>query len=121
MSSKHHGRREEREAELASHDSFFKPVLAKGAQLARHLNTVESGHDVLRRIINNNPLPLRIQRELIDDGIDITKTAAGAELNRELWKQVLKHRQEIKQIQQEMRGKHSTFFALSGLQIVYVS
>ncbi|TFK74165.1 hypothetical protein BDN72DRAFT_956009 [Pluteus cervinus] len=94
---------EEREAELAGHDAFFKPVLEKGAQLARHLNTTGSGHDVLRRIINNNPLPLRIQRELIDEGIDITKTAAGAELNRELWKQVLKHRQEIKQIQQEMR------------------
>lgn len=94
---------EEREAELATRDSFFRPVLQRGAQLARHHNTKDSGFDILRRIINNTPMSLRIQRELIDEKIDITKTAAGAELNRALLQQIMKHRAEIKQIQYEMR------------------
>ncbi|KAF8896188.1 P-loop containing nucleoside triphosphate hydrolase protein [Infundibulicybe gibba] len=85
---------EARESELATRDIFFKPVLDKGAQLRRHTNTIESAHNVLRYLINNHPLSLKIQREL---------TAAGSELNRELMEQAKKHRQELKQLEEEMK------------------
>jgi hypothetical protein len=93
-----------REAELASEDLFFKPVLDKGAQMVRHSNTSASAHAIIARIVENHPLSLQIQRELVDQKMDIGKTAAGEELNRELNIQLQKHRNELRALQEEMRG-----------------
>ncbi|TFK40443.1 P-loop containing nucleoside triphosphate hydrolase protein, partial [Crucibulum laeve] len=95
---------EARETELATREMFFKPVLDKGAQLLRHHNSFESGNEILKYLVGNHPLSLRIQRELVDQKKDISQTAAGAELNRELMQQVAKHRQEMRVLQEEMRG-----------------
>ena len=95
---------EAREAELAREDIFFKPVMEKGARLLRHDNTVESTQEILRSIIGNQPRSLRIQRELVDEKKDISQTAAGAELNRDLLQQAEKHRLEMIVLQDEMRG-----------------
>ena len=43
-------------------DVFFKPVLDKGGQMARHNNTVASAENVIRLVLYNHPLPLRIYR-----------------------------------------------------------
>ncbi|KAJ3516876.1 hypothetical protein NLJ89_g860 [Agrocybe chaxingu] len=94
---------EAREAELASEDIFFQPVLQKGAIMLRHEHTQESAHLILRHIIENHPLTLQIQRELVDQKKDISQTAAGAELNRELMLQIQKHEKEMKQLQEEMK------------------
>lgn len=91
---------EEREEELAT--KFFKPVLDKGARLARHHNTVESAHDVIRSIMKNVPVPLRIQRELVDEGRNIDDTAAGAAINEELNEKIKKHKEELKSLRDEM-------------------
>ncbi|KAF8071789.1 hypothetical protein FPV67DRAFT_1482720 [Lyophyllum atratum] len=94
---------EAREAELISEDMFFKPVLEKGAQILRHQNTLESAQKIIGHLLNNHPLSLRIQRELVVEGKDISETAAGAELNRELMAQVQKHRKEMRALQEEMK------------------
>lgn len=94
---------EARERELASDDLFFKPVLDKGAKMLRHDNTVPSAQNILRHLLNNHPLPLQIQRELVDQGKDILETAAGEELNRELTAQLKKHQEEMKQLQVEIQ------------------
>jgi hypothetical protein len=95
---------EARETELASQDLFFKPVLSKGALMLRHENNKESAQNVLRHIVENHPLSLQIQRELVDQKKDISQTAAGEELNRELMQQIKRHREEMRKIQEEMRG-----------------
>jgi hypothetical protein len=97
---------EAREAELASQDMFFKPALDKGASLLRHENTRESAHAILQHIIQNRPLSLQIQRELIDEKKNISETAAGAELNRELMVQIERHRREMQALEEEMKGKY---------------
>src|ERR1700722_840301 len=94
---------EAREAELTSEDIFFKPALDRDAQLLRHENTLASAQAILRQIINNHPLALRIQEEIVDCHMDIAKTAAGAELNRELMEQQQKHQEELRKLQNEMR------------------
>lgn len=99
---------EAREAELRDEAKFFKPVIDKGAAFLRHDGTVESGQAIMHYIVNNHPLALRIQRELVDDKKDISQTAAGAELNRELTAQMRKHEEEVRALQQEMRGKQSS-------------
>ena len=72
----------DRENQLSS--KFFKPVLDLGAQMARHYNSIRSAHEIIRRILKNRPMPLRIQRELVDEHLDIADTAAGNTVNREL-------------------------------------
>ena len=91
-----------REAELKSEDIFFKPVLDKGARMARHENTVPSAREIICLILENHPLPLRIQEELIDEHKDISETGAGEELNRELNAQIRKHQQEMRVLREEM-------------------
>ncbi|KAG9224605.1 hypothetical protein PLEOSDRAFT_1107328 [Pleurotus ostreatus PC15] len=93
---------EAREAELASDPAFFKPVLDKGAQFMRNDNTFEGAKCILGRIIQNHPLPLCIQTELVDEGRTVVDTTAGAELDRELREQVEKHKEEMRQVQNEM-------------------
>ena len=91
---------EAREEELAT--NFFKPALDKGAQLARNRNTAQSAHDIIRRIIRNQPAALQIQRELVDEGKSITDTAAGEAINKELNEYIRRHQAEMKALQEEM-------------------
>jgi hypothetical protein len=83
-------------------DNYFKAAIDKGAQLRRHDNTPESARAILREILKNQPLALKIQRELIDEGKDIGQTAAGTELNREIRKLVEKHRIEMRELEENM-------------------
>ena len=82
----------EREQELIT--NFFKTALDKGAQIARHYNTAQSAHDIIRRIMRNQPVPLQIQRELVDEGKGILNTAAGKSINGEFNEQIQRHQVE---------------------------
>ena len=84
-----------REAELVREDIFFKPVLDKGARMSRHDNTCPSAKRIIRLILENHPLPLRIQEELVDEQKDISQTGAGEELNRELDARIKVYQQEM--------------------------
>ncbi|KAH8074811.1 P-loop containing nucleoside triphosphate hydrolase protein [Cristinia sonorae] len=95
-------RGEERERELKTDDLLFKPVLDKGAEMVRHDNTLESAQTILNRLIQNHPEPLRIQRELVDEGMDISETGAGVELAAELAAVIKKHKEDLEAIQREM-------------------
>jgi len=90
-----------REQELAG--IYFKPALDKNAQLARHHNTAQSSHDIVRHIMKNNPTPLRIQQELVDEGKSIKDTAAGQAINEELTAMAKHHEDEMKALRREMR------------------
>ncbi|KZP07743.1 hypothetical protein FIBSPDRAFT_1052802 [Athelia psychrophila] len=92
-----------REAELRSKDIFFKPVLDKHAQLLRHDGTLATAQAIVAQIVDNHPMALRIQEELVDEHKDISETAAGTELNRELAEQARKHKEELKLIREEMQ------------------
>ena len=91
---------EAREFELSN--NFFKTAVYKGAQMVRHHNTVESAHDIIRKMIKNRPVILQIQRELVDDHKDIIDTAAGESINKELKEQIKRHQAELKEVQEEM-------------------
>ena len=91
---------EVRENELAT--EFFKQVLDKGAQLARHHNTTQSAHDIIRRIMKNRPIVLQIQHELVVEKKDIINTAAGEAVNIELNEQIRRHQAELRDVREEM-------------------
>jgi hypothetical protein len=63
----------------------FQPALKQRATLVRHDNTAASVHQILRTtIFKNNPLPLSIQQEIVDDRKEDWNTSAGIELKRQL-------------------------------------
>ena len=95
-----HDINEVREKELSG--NFFKPVLDKGARIARHDDTVQSAHDIIRGIMKKNPLVLRIQRELVDQHKDIADTAAGKIVNGELDEQTGRHQAELREVREGM-------------------
>ena len=92
---------EARERELAT--NFFKSTLEKGAHLTRHHNTAQSAHDIIRRIMKNQPIVLQIQRELVDEHKDIVDTAAGEAVNKELNEQIRRHRAELKSVEEDLK------------------
>jgi hypothetical protein len=82
--------------------NFFKPALDKGAQMVHHSNTAQSARDVIRKIMNNHPVVLQIQRELVDEHKDILETAAGEAVNQELNKQIRRHQDDLRAVREEM-------------------
>ena len=94
------GVNESRESELSG--NFFKSALDKGAQMARHHNTPQSAYGIIRKIMKNHPVPLQIQRELVDERKDIINTAAGESLNQEFKEQIERHEVRLKELRDEM-------------------
>ena len=94
-------RGEARERELT--DKHFKAALDKGAQLARHHDTVQSSHDIIRQIMKNDPTAFQIQRELVDERKSINNTAAGEALGEEINRLIRHHEAEVKALREELR------------------
>ena len=92
---------ESREKELSTR--FFKSAIDKGARLVRQYNTAQSAHDIIRWIVKNSPVVLRIQRELVDEHKDIGNTSAGKAVNEKLGEQIKKHQAEVYEVREEMR------------------
>jgi len=84
-------------------DKHFKAAIEKGAQLSRHTDTPESARAILRTILKNQPVILKIQRELIDEHKDIEHTGAGEELSREIREVVAKYQNEIRELEESIR------------------
>ena len=94
---------EAREVELMREDTFFRSVFDQGAQIARNGNTVASAQNIIRLVLDNYPLPLRIQRELVEQHKDISATSASEELHREINAQIKKHQDEMRVVR-DMRA-----------------
>ena len=91
---------EAREKELAS--IFLKPALDKGARMIPHHNTEQSAHDVIRHIVNNHPVVLQIQRELVDEHKGVANTTAGEAVNAELTEEIKRHEADLNAVREEM-------------------
>ena len=92
---------EAREKELAS--IFLKPALDKGARMTPHHNTEQSAHDVIRHIMNNHPVVLQIQREVVDEHQDVANTAAGEAVNTELTEEIKRHEADLNTVREETK------------------
>ena len=91
---------EARERELSGR--FFRLVLDHGALMTRHNNTAQSAHNIIRRILRNDPVLLRIQRELVHERRDIVNTTAGGSIKRQLNERIGRHRDELDELREEM-------------------
>jgi hypothetical protein len=92
---------EDREQELSK--EIFRPVLDKGAKMVRHYDTWQSAHDIIREILENQPVTLPIQVELVDEGKNVVDTAAGEVVNRDLKELAKKHEATLREVQEDMK------------------
>jgi hypothetical protein len=93
---------ERREEELMKTEGmFFEPIIAAGGRFLRHDNTIESARKIMDQLVDNEPIPLRIQIEM-RDGKKVEETAAGIELRAEMNKLIEKHTNEMKDLLEEM-------------------
>lgn len=95
---------EAREHQLKTDNLLFKPALDEGARMLRHDNTVPSAQTIIGQIVDNRPMALCIQREIVEEGRDITQTTAGAELHRELVQLHKQHKLELADIHKEIKA-----------------
>ena len=86
---------EVREQELKTNSKFFKNTIDKGAVIVRHDNTIDSAREILRGIMNKQPIVLRIQDEMINHGRNITETRAAKELRRDIMEEENRQRAEM--------------------------
>ncbi len=94
---------EGRERQLITDETLFKPLLEKGARMCRHTGTAQSAHEILSLVLEHGkPLPLKIQRELVDEQKDIMETGAGIALDKELALMTQQHKEEMARIREEM-------------------
>ena len=73
---------EKREAELRS--EFWSDLVQSGAKVARFGGDANSAIKVLETISSKNEISLAIQRELVDQGLTLDRTAAGTYLDSEI-------------------------------------
>ena len=81
---------------------MFAPLIARGARMFRHEGSRSSALGVLDKLLVKIPVPLLIQKELVDEGRDITDTSAAREVDREVSKARLKYREELASIKQRI-------------------
>ena len=86
---------------------FFKPAIDKGARLLRHVGDIESAHSIIRAILDNHPLTLQIQEELVDKQMEFPLTAAGEEIRRGLNEHARELEVKIKKLQSQMQNADS--------------
>ncbi|KAL0057038.1 hypothetical protein AAF712_016342, partial [Marasmius tenuissimus] len=92
-----------REEELRTKDIFFKPALDKHARMVRHHNTHDSASTIVKSLVRNTPLPLLIQKEMVEEKKLLVETAAGEVVNQDVLEVMKKHSAELERIKHEMQ------------------
>lgn len=98
---------EKREQELIGKSDFWGTMIKGGASFERHYGTRDSAMDILREVIRNPkvdaPKVLKVQHEMVDDGLRLDQTDAGRQFEAELLKQREKHEREMRQMQEDVK------------------
>ncbi|KIM73739.1 hypothetical protein PILCRDRAFT_828793 [Piloderma croceum F 1598] len=92
----------QRVAQLATNDKYWKPALDGGANVVHHTDSIESAQSIIRLILNNHPISLNIQEELVDQKLDISETAAGQEVDKRLAEMAKKYEDNLRKVREDM-------------------
>ena len=96
-----HGDGEAKEAKLKA--KHWDRLAEFGMQI-RRLDCPEAGVAIVRELMRNiNPVPLKIQRELVDEKKKLSQTAAGEEVLNEVTKATEEMKAQLSEVQEELR------------------
>jgi hypothetical protein len=104
--SEHEGK--QREDELKSTDRFWGGMIANGSTVYRHLNTRESAMKIIEHFINiekpreEERMVLDLQKELVDQKLDLNLTGAGQEVDHGLAKARDGFQEKINELQVDL-------------------
>jgi hypothetical protein len=96
---------EKREEELVTTPDFWGYMCDKGSKIMRHThNDRESAMVILKHIIRmREEVVLAIQKEIIEDGLNLDETGAGRQINEDILALQGKHRKEIRELEKDMK------------------
>lgn len=98
---------EAREKELISKSDFWGTMIGGGACVSRHHGTRDSAMNILRKVIQNRNVEaskvLKVQHEMVDDGLRLDQTSAGRLFEAELLKQREKHERQLRDMQEDVK------------------
>ncbi|KAG8788692.1 hypothetical protein FRC12_014309 [Ceratobasidium sp. 428] len=93
-----------RQEQLRKDTRYFQPAIKAGAQLVRRLHKdTASAHDIIRMLLNMNPVVMKVQQELVDNRQGFFTTGAAQVLGEELVNAEKRHEDEIAQVKEELR------------------
>ncbi|KAM0232476.1 hypothetical protein ACHAP5_010729 [Fusarium lateritium] len=97
----------QREKELITRSEFWGTMHKGGSHVARWLGTKESAQTVVDKIMkthkDNGKAMLKIQEQMVDQGMSLDETGAGQEAQREMLAAKAELKQEIQQLQDAHR------------------
>jgi hypothetical protein len=93
---------EAREKELKDDERFFKHALNKKARLDRHDNTLDSARQIISKFFTNRPMPLAVQKELVDEKMYFLNTSVGKGITRELQEMIRKQKKDMGSLEEEL-------------------
>ncbi|KAF3809651.1 hypothetical protein GCG54_00012939 [Colletotrichum gloeosporioides] len=89
---------EKRERELLKKPDWWGEMKSKGSQIRRFSNTQQSAVDLLWEVAGLPPVVLQVQKEMVEQGLDVVNTTAGVALNYELADLRAKFEKEIESL-----------------------
>jgi hypothetical protein len=91
-----------REEALVRTPEFWGAMMSHGSTAARFNGSREGASIIIRSLLNNTAMALKIQEEMIDDRLHLEETEAGKELLAIITKLKLQHEREILALRSEM-------------------
>lgn len=102
----------QREQELINDGGFWKVMKERGSSVMRWLDDNYSANSIVEHLLearrNHGVVALKIQRELVDEGMTLVNTSAGQEVNKELSELRDKLEDELRRIQLENKDAMAT-------------
>lgn len=75
---------QDRLKELKETGHFFGDMISMGAQLDTFDNTAEDGMRLLNLLVGKQRIPVKLQQEIVEQGLSLVQTSAGKVINKEL-------------------------------------
>ena len=95
-------RAQAREEDLRTNPEYWADMLAKGASMTQFHNTQESALQTIGSLLDNeDKIVLKIQKEMVNDGLDLIDTTAGEALKQELTAKIEKYERDIENLRRE--------------------
>ena len=91
-----------RERELVDNPNFWGGMVRLGSTVARFDGTTEGTYTIIRSLLNRIMRPLNIQKEMIDDHLQLADTEAGKEVLANISELKLQHQREISELRSLM-------------------
>ncbi|KAF8550177.1 hypothetical protein OG21DRAFT_1548571 [Imleria badia] len=90
---------EGRQAQLEQ--TFWASMIKLHAQVARFGDTHADGWSIIDKLKFRTPRPLKLQKEMVDEGKELADTAAGAEVEKQMKKLIAEHEAKTKELMEK--------------------